>query len=290
MMTSEAVLSLFQTRPLLAARRAGQQAATISLDLGRTTTTVILELDGARLPSGLLLDWADVERIDKASTKCFLIEPDEARRQRAAVRDIQIFSARTNWLRSLMPTELAPTMLVSGLPMHRIKGIDPYHDTKRKVAALAPVRGDVLDTATGLGYTAIELAKTAARVVTIELDPASLEVARLNPWSADLFTHPAIEQIVGDTCEEVLAFGADTFSCILHDPPMFGLAGDLYAGALYREFYRILHQGGRLFHYIGALDSKSGQGVAKGVVRRLQQAGFSRITRCPAAFGVLAYK
>ena len=85
---------------------------------------------------------------------------------------------------SLMPTEGAPTLLVWGIPMHRIKGTNPQRDTLTKIQAIAPVAGRVLDTCTGLGYTAIEAARTAEQVVTIELDPTVLEVARLQPLVA----------------------------------------------------------------------------------------------------------
>ena len=89
-------------------------------------------------------------------------------------------------------------MLLAGFPMHRIKGIDPQEDTRRKIRAIAPVIGRALDTATGLGYTAIEAAKTASEVVTIELDPIVLEVARRNPWSQPLFTDLRIQQKIGN--------------------------------------------------------------------------------------------
>ena len=95
-------------------------------------------------------------------------------------------------------------MLVSGIPMHRIKDTDPHADTLEKMRAVRPVVGQVLDTATGLGYTAIEAAKTAAHVTTIELDPAALEVCRRNPWSQALFDNPKITQVVGDSFEVVL--------------------------------------------------------------------------------------
>jgi len=81
------------------------------------------------------------------------------------------------------------------------KGTDPYRDTRQKIRAVSPLRGRVLDICTGLGYTAIEAAKTAEEVVTIELDPTALEVARLNPWSRPLFDNPRIRQIVGDAFE-----------------------------------------------------------------------------------------
>ncbi|MFN2244304.1 MAG: methyltransferase domain-containing protein, partial [Anaerolineae bacterium] len=135
-----------------------------------------------------------------------------------------------------------------------------------------------------------EAAKSAEQVVTIELDPTVLEVARLNPWSRALFEHPCIEQVVGDAFDEITQFEDESFSRIIHDPPMFSLAGDLYSGEFYRELYRVMQRKGRLFHYVGDLDSRSGRNVVKGVARRLEEAGFSRIIRRPEAFGVVAYK
>jgi predicted methyltransferase len=189
-----------------------------------------------------------------------------------------------------MPTGRAPTLLISGIPMHRVKGIDPHRDTLQKIRTVAPITGRVLDTCTGLGYTAIEAAKTADQVVTIELDPTVLEVARLNPWSRQLFDQPKIQQIVGDAFDVIDTLGDGSFSRIIHDPPMFGLAGDLYSGHFYRDLFRVLQRKGRLFHYVGDLASRSGRNVVKGVSRRLGEAGFSRIVRKPQAFGVVAYK
>ena len=54
--------------------------------------------------------------------------------------------------------------------------------------------------------------------------------------------------------------------------------------------WRVLRRNGKLFHYIGDPDSKSGARTTKGVVRRLQEAGFTRIVPKPQAFGVAAYK
>jgi uncharacterized protein len=282
-MKQRIVLSHFQVAPALLAREEGKSLVEISPDLGLTRVVVELGPGGVRFPGGEQVDWEGIGKISRSETKCFLVEKE-------GIRDIQVFSERTNWLRSLMPTGGAPTMLVSGISMHRIKGIDPWRDTLLKVGAIAPIAGRVLDTATGLGYTAIEAARSAERVVTIELDPAGLEVARLNPWSRELFENPRIEQIAGDAYEEVQRFEDNSFSRIIHDPPAFSLAGELYSEAFYRQLYRVSAHGGRLFHYIGDLESKSGRVVTKGVVRRLEAAGFRRIARKPQAFGVVAYR
>ena len=228
----------------------------------------------------------DAERIADADVSCFALEsaPDGDQ-----IRKIQAFSETTNRHCSLMPTNGAPTLLIAGFPMHRIKGIDPRGDTLNKIKAARP-SGVVLDTSMGLGYTAIEAARTAERVITIELDPAVVAIAQQNPYSRELFTNPRIERRLGDSYDEVEAFAPETFSCIIHDPPTIQLAGDLYSGDFYRELYRILKPRGRLFHYIGDLNSASVSRVVKGVVERLNAAGFRSVTRRPEAFGVLAQK
>jgi hypothetical protein len=277
------VISHFQAAPLLRAHAAGAATATTSPDLALTTVEVTLDAAGVRYPTGEAITWDTLRRIAAAATKCFRIVDGEA-------RDIQVFSTETNWLRGLMPTPLAPTMLVSGIAMHRIKGTDPHHDTLTKIAAIAPLTGRVLDTATGLGYTAIEAARAASEVVTVELDPAALDVARQNPWSRDLFTNPRIRQLTGDIAVLILTFDAASFSHIIHDPPMFSLAGDLYSADFYRQLHRVLRPSGRLFHYIGDPQSTTGKRTTSGVIRRLGDAGFRRVVRHPEAFGVVAYR
>jgi len=282
-MGSLIVLSAVQVKPLLRARHEGRSSVSTSLDLGLTTGEVAVEPDRVVFHGGEWLSWADVEEIDDNKTVCFAVQDNSAVK-------IQRFSEQFNRFYGLMPTSGAPTLLISGIPMHRIKGTDPHQDTLTKIRAASPDGGPLLDTATGLGYTAIQAARTAARVVTIELDPEVLAVARMNPWSRSLFDNPRIEQIVGDTLEELPGFADGTFSRIIHDPPTFSLAGELYSAGCYRQLFRVLRRGGRLFHYIGDLDSKSGHNVMKGAIRRLQEAGFERIVRRPEAFGLLTFK
>jgi uncharacterized protein len=275
------VLSHFHTESMLAARREGGEIVTTSLDLGLTQSEVVLRPEGVALPDGQQLPWECIQEISENEVTCFLVEGNRAEK-------VQFFSPKLNRFYSLMPTERAPTMLLSGIPMHRIKGIDPHEDTLRKMRTSAPVTGRVLDTATGLGYTAIEAARTAAEVVTIELDPTVLEVARRNPWSQPLFHDPKIRQLIGDSFEELPKLPDESFARIFHDPPTLRLAGELYSAAFYRQLFRVLKRGGRLFHYIGDLESTSGRVVAKGAVKRLQEAGFTRVERRSEAFGLVA--
>lgn len=275
-------LSHIQAHTLLQARQDNATTVEVSPDLNLTLVPVRLAAGGVHFPDDEHLTWAQLEQIALEENKCFTVRAGH-------LEEIRVFSPVTNWTRSLYPTQNAPTTLVSGIPMHRIKDIDPHQDTLRKIKAARPT-GQVLDTATGLGYTAIEAARTAEHVLTVEIDPAALEIARLNPWSQDLFDNPKIEIVIADVLDLVEDTPDARYSVIIHDPPAFNLAGDLYSGAFYAELHRILKPRGRLFHYVGDPNSKSGRNVTHGVNRRLQEAGFTRITKRPEAFGLLAYK
>jgi uncharacterized protein len=167
-------LSHFQVRPLLLAREQGQAAAVTSPDLGCTRVEVAILEPGAHFPNGVLLPWELAATIACETSKCFAVTA-------AAIEELRVFSPTTGWVRSLYPTATAPTTIVAGFNMHRMTDIDPLQDTANKVKGALPLLGAVLDTATGLGYTAILAAKTATRVVTVEVDPAALELARSNP-------------------------------------------------------------------------------------------------------------
>ena len=277
------MLSYIQVEAILAVREKGERSVEVSPDLGLSTVIVTITPEGVIFPSGEKLTWQNIQKITKSQGNCFLVGD-------GTIEAIQVFSEQTNRPCSLLPTRGAPTMLIAGFTMHRIVDIDPMQDTLKKIATISPLVGRVLDTATGLGYTAIEAARTADQVVTIELDAGAQQIARLNPWSRGLFDNPRIQQVMGDAFEVVATFEGESFSRIIHDPPVFSLAGELYSGVFYQQLFRVLKRGGRLFHYIGDLNSKSSGTVTRGVLRRLQEAGFARVVQRPEAFGVVVYK
>ncbi len=280
---NQVVLSHYQANLVLAAHNQGADAIDLSLDLGLTSTELMLQPGGLLLPDGSTVSWQDLEQISKSESGCYSIE-------HGIPHAIQFYSELTDRLYSLYPTHGAPTMLVSGIPMHRIKDTDPHQDTLEKIRSIKPVVGKVLDTATGLGYTAIEAAHTAENVTTVELDRAALEVCRCNPWSQGLFNNPKITQLVGDSFDVVAGMEAGSFTRVIHDPPAFSLAGDLYSGEFYHELHRVMRNHSLLFHYIGDPESKSGRNITAGVIRRLEQVGFWQVRRAPRAFGVVAEK
>jgi predicted methyltransferase len=275
------ILSHYQANQLIKSRGEGKKVA-VSSDLGRSEVEVNLD-DSICFPGGECLSWDTIFTIAENTNNCFLI------RNGKAVK-IQEYSETYGRVYTLYPTESAPTMLVSGIPMHRIKGMTPWKDTRNKINAYGRMRGHILDTATGLGYTAIMSAESASRVTTIELDPAVQAIASCNPWSQELFDNPKITQLFGDAREVIAGFEDGAFHGIIHDPPMFNLAGELYSTEFYHQAFRVLKTDGRMFHYIGNPESKSGRRITRGVVARLEHAGFSRILPKPGAFGVLACK
>ncbi len=275
------VLSCYQAAPLLAARTAGQHSAVSSLDLGRTEVTLSLNAQGVSTSEGPLLDWADVEHVASTDSVCFALEAGQA-------TPLRIFSDNANRSFQLWPTPKSPALLISGFLMHRIRDVAPDEGAARMVRALGKVRGRVLDTTSGLGYAAIAAARTASEVVTIEVEPVVRELARRNPWSRELFESRNIVLCDGDSQELVPSLEPGSFGAIVHDPPAINLAGELYSRAFYSALYRLLQRGGKLFHYIGDAESSSGARTTRGVVKRLREAGFSRVTVDQDSFGVLA--
>lgn len=254
-----------------------------SLDLGISSVTVQLYPEYISFLNGITLSWEQIKEIDADHDNCFSLSENR-------LQKIKGYSVDNGRSFSLLPTAGAPSLVIAGFPMHRIKHITPLRAADYMVEAISPCRGRILDTATGLGYTAIAAARSAKEVVTIEFDPLSQEMAHHNPWSEELFSNPVITQIIGDSALEIEKFAEQSFAAILHDPPSMALAGDLYAETFYRQALRILTAKGKMFHYIGDPESAMGARVTTGVLKRLHAAGFRKVVRIPKGFGVLAYK
>jgi predicted methyltransferase len=276
------VISCYQAAPLLKARAEGLGAARSSFDLGRSEVEVSLGALGVSSIGGPSVAWSRIEEVADSDSVCFAID------ETGEISPLRIYSDASARSFQLWPTRTSPALLISGFLMHRIRDVAPDEGAARMVRPLGKVHGRVLDTTSGLGYAAIAAARTASEVVTIEIEPVVRELARQNPWSRELFESSRLTLLDGDSASILPTLEPASFSAILHDPPAINLAGDLYSAAFYDLLHRLLTRGGKLFHYIGDANSPSGSRTTRGVVKRLNEAGFSRVTILKDAFGVLA--
>ncbi len=183
-----------------------------------------------------------------------------------------------------------PTVEISGIKMHVTQNSDPGRDTAGKLKFLGKLRGRVLDTCLGLGYTAIAAAKSGAQqVYACERDSNMLQLCRENPWSQELFENPRIRVLQIPAQVFVRMLPASHLDFVIHDPPRFALAPELYSLEFYRELARSLRGGGRLYHYTGDPNRRvRKQSLAVKSGRLLQEAGFRRVKSVYQ--GILAVK
>ena len=191
----------------------------------------------------------------------------------------------------LVPTEWdVPTFEIDGIKMLPTAKESPLDDARRKVALVQPRGKAVLDTCGGLGYFArCCLEDGVARIDAFEKNADVLWLRQLNPWSPDPEASGGRLRLThGDVSQAIVGLPDATYDAILHDPPRFGIAGELYSGAFYAELARVLKRGGRLFHYTGSPNKlTSGRDVPREVTRRLEAAGFRAE---PKLDGVLAVR
>jgi predicted methyltransferase len=254
----------------------------LNLDLRKTSRTWEIKREGEDFifPDGTRVSRDVLERIARDEGSVYFVKNGV---YKAAIAGEHFYK--------LVPT-IPPTIEINGIRMHRTKEVNPLQDTRSKVNAVRPKEGEtVLDTCMGLGYTAIEASKRGAYVITIEKDPNVIELARINPWSRELFTGGKVQVIQGDAFEVVKRFKDESFDAVIHDPPRFSLAGQLYSEEFYGELFRVLKPGGRLFHYVGNPGKKyRRKDLQRGVMGRLRRAGFVGVKRVEEALGVVARK
>jgi len=270
------------TRDLLERLRAAlvrhERCAEESLDLGLSRSVVALSSDGWQW-RGRDYPWPEGL---KDRTIYFWNGEDFAPLQRYAGSLIK-----------LVPTEWGtPTFEIDGIKMLVSARISPWADAQQKVALVKPAGRTVLDTCGGLGYFAVAcLEAGAARILSFEKNPDVLWLRQHNPWSPDPDSAEAagrLELRQGDISQLVATLPDRSIDAILHDPPRFGIAGELYSQAFYDQLFRVLRAQGLMFHYTGAPNARtSGRDVPGEVAKRLGKAGF-RVER--ALDGVFAAK
>ncbi len=257
------------TRPvaeaLLAARDAGAHVWAGSLDLGRSGSEVTL--------AAPTWAWRGVHYRYPGKLKDRTIYFCDGEEFAPAAR----FSGS---LIKLVPTEWgAPTFEIDGIKMLPTANASPVEDARRKVALIGPHGKIVLDTCGGLGYfAACCLEAGAARIHSFEKNVDVLWLRTLNPWSPDpaaVSSGGRLQLEHADVSQAITQIADASIDALLHDPPRFGIAGELYSQAFYDQLARVLCRGGRLFHYTGRPNKlTSGRDLPREVAKRLEKAGF----------------
>jgi len=245
-----------------------KQELEISVDLGLNKAKIKIEGNTVVFPDGNKLDFSKIKKIDEKS--CYLAYKNK-------LVKIQTFSKETNKHYKLVPTKDWSTVTISGVPMHQKTRATPKEDAIKKTSF--GIKGKVLDTCTGLGYTAIFASKKADKVITVEYDDNIIEIAKLNPYSRDLFNNKNIEILRGDIKSVIKQFKNNEFDAIIHDPPTFKLAGELYGREFYKQLYRVLKNDGELFHYTGRVGIRKGRRFIDEIIKRLNEVGFKDIKK-----------
>ncbi len=176
----------------------------------------------------------------------------------------------------LVPTEWGPpTFEIDGIKMLPTAQVSPYADAERKVSLIQPRGKVILDTCGGLGYFAAWcLQGQAACVMSYEKNPDVIWLRTINPWSPAVGGALTLTQ--GDIAELIAALPSQSVDAVLHDPPRFGIAGELYSQQFYDHLARVLKRNGKLFHYTGSPNKlTSGRDVPAEVIQRLRRAGFA---------------
>ncbi len=242
-------------------RSAGELSLSCSLDLDRSTTVVELQPEhwcwqGQAFPYLRKCKDRTIYHWDGSS-----FEP-VARFNGALIK--------------LVPTPWGPpTFEIDGIKMLPTAQISPWDDARNKVGLIQPRGKRILDTCGGLGYFAAWCQQGgAASVQSFEKNPDVIWLRSLNPWSPR--TDAVLTLTPGDVSAQIQALDSASFDAALHDPPRFGIAGELYSQTFYDQLARVLKPGGKLFHYTGSPNKlTSGRDVPREVVGRLRLASFA---------------
>ena len=250
---------------LLAARDAGASTWSGSVDLGRSTISITLEHDAWQ--------WRDRP----------YPYPPKLKDRTIYHWDGEEFAPVSRFAESLIklvPTEWgAPTFEIDGIKMLPTSKESPFEDARRKVALIEPRGKMVLDTCGGLGYfAACCLEAGVAHIHSLEKNADVLWLRTLNPWSPDpdgVASGGRLQLNHADVSQAITQIADASVDALLHDPPRFGIAGELYSQVFYDHLARVLRRGGRLFHYTGSPNKlTSGRDVPNEVAKRLEKAGF----------------
>jgi predicted methyltransferase len=268
-------------RQALEAIANGLSCVRLSIDLNLSERDFSLSDQGLVLDEYNRLSIDELKRIVKKTQRIYLCRDG----------DMDPLEDRSSGYYKLVPTAGAPLLEISGVKMHISKGTDPFASAS-EMAQQAVRKGDkVLDCCSGLGYAAIAAHRLgASEVLSIELSREVMGLRAKNPWSNDLGKE-GIVQRQGSSYDLIVTMPATSFDSVIHDPPRFSLAEELYSEEFYQQIFRVLRRDGRLFHYTGNPHVvKKGSTFVDGVICRLKAVGFRHVEKVEHLMGVSAQK
>lgn len=265
-----------------------RRSVDVSLDLNLSTSRV--DVDGEHFHfEGNRFSLDGIREISHEPRKIFRASEPPRGTIPGTVRawePVRIFKERYY---QLVPTREAPTMEIDGIQMHRTTGVHPFAASREFAAAVVRPGARVLDTCGGLGYTAIHALRLgAAEVRSFEISEGVLYLREINPWSRLEAGDDRLRLEARDVFRGTVELEPASFDAIIHDPPRYALAPDLYASAFYVRLRDLLKAGGEVFHYTGDPNSRRrGSSTVRRVIERLREAGF-RTTPRPDLQGIVA--
>jgi len=166
-------------------------------------------------------------------------------------------------------THNAPILEIDGIRMHVFYLGSPF---KYAQYVARVVRGGkkYLETCFGQGYISRLIDE---ELVSYEKNRAVLELAKMNPWSQDaLKKHTVKNASIWDLEEE-------GFDRIIHDPPSFRIAEDLYSEKFYKMLADHSKKGALMYHYIGEPKKRQRFDLGAHVIQKAQRAGWRLLRR-----------
>ncbi len=231
-----------------------------SLNLGLTTTKIKLGNNGFYHGKTLV----EIPPLRDDDNSCYVLLKNK-------LEKVQFFSPETNILYKLIPTSFRPILQCSGTSMHKKEFVERVEADK--------LTGKVLDTGTGLGYTAIAAAKTAEEVITIEKDKNVILMAKYNPYSQELFSGKNIKRLMGNIVQKITAFSDGEFDFVIFDAGTPKSSDDFFSLKNYQQTERVLKRNGRLYHYLPKHHLQRGRDFGGEAIERMRRAGFKLIER-----------
>ena len=284
------------------AMEAGRSFVELSLDLNLSRDRFAIRGDCLVLDNAWEIDIKDLESVASSRQKVFVLS-------RQGLVPIEV---RADGYYKLVPTDTVPTLEINGIKMHRSKDIDPFVDAREKTKLVVKSQDHVLDTCSGLGYSAVFALKAGAKsVVSTEKSWPVIQIRCQNPWlmaagngpmdSTSVCLSPVglspvdaarIDWVHADITRHIPTLADLSFDSVIHDPPRFTSAtGELYGKQFYTQLFRVMKPVSRLFHYTGSPKKINHQDrFIKNAIKRLEQVGFSKVVFNERLQGIHALK